>query len=55
MDVTAVPSPGDALRMAARTVPAGLQFLQGSLRFAPLVQESCPGFTASVSPRFQGG
>lgn len=55
MDLTAVSSPGDALRMAARRAPAGPQFLQGSVRFSPLAQESCPGFTASATPRSQRG
>jgi len=53
MDLTADSSPGDALRMAARRVPSGLQSLQGNVRFAPLAQESCPGFTASATPRSQ--
>lgn len=55
MDLTAVSSPGDALGMAARRAPAGPQFLQGNVRFSPLAQESCPGFTASVTPSSQRG
>lgn len=51
------PSPlrGDALRTAAGRVPAGRQFLRGNVRFAPLAQERCPGFTASATPPSQRG